>query len=161
MKTKKTAVWGLVLAGAGLFSAVSLQAYHSFGEFDQSAELIMTGEVVRWAFNNPHTRLYLNVEVENGAVSLWSFEGSGPVNLLRRSINGNTFKLDDRLTSMYCPIRDGRPAGHLMWVQLEKGSVIDPSDGGCVGDEETVERWKGWLEHGFTSNKDAMAAESH
>ena len=66
---------------------------------------------MRWAFNNPHTWLYLNVEDEHGAVSLWSFEGSGPVNLLRRSINCNTFKPGDCLTFMLCPIRDGRHAG--------------------------------------------------
>ena len=121
----------------------------------------MTGEVVRWAFNNPHTWLYLNVAGNDGSVSLWSFEGSGPVNLLRRSIYGNTFKPGDRLTFMYCPIRDGRPAGHLGWVRLGDGTYIDPSDGGCAGDEETIERWKGWLEQGFTSNIDAMTAESH
>ena len=156
---KNTGYWGLLLSGVALIPVASLQAHHSFVEFDQSTELIMTGEVVRWAFNNPHTWLYLNVEGEDGTVSLWSFEGSGPVSLFRRGINGNTFKPGDRLTFMFCPIRDGRPAGHLGWVRLEDGTMIDPSDGGCAGDEETIERWKGWLERGFTSNIDAMAAE--
>ena len=158
---KRSVVWGFLWASAGPMPAISLQAHHSFGEFDQSTELLMTGEVVRWAFNNPHTWLYLNVEGEDGADSLWSFEGSGPVNLLRRSIDGNTFQPGDRLTFMYCPIRDGRPAGHLGWARLEDGTYIDPSDGGCAGDDETIERWKGWLEQGFTSNMDAQAAESH
>ena len=160
-KMTKPGFWGFLLAGASLVCVPSLQAHHSFGEFDQSTELLMTGEVVRWAFNNPHTWLYLNVEGEDGAVSLWSFEGSGPVNLLRRSINGNTFQPGDRLTFMYCPIRDGRPAGHLGWVRLADGAYIDPSDGGCAGDDETIERWKGWLDQGFTSNIEATAAESH
>lgn len=155
---KNIDVWGLLLTGAGLVSAESLPAHHSFVQFDQSTELIMSGEVVRWAFNAPHSWLYLDVENNDGDVTLWSFEGSGPVSLLRRSINGNTFEPGDRLTFMYCPIRDGRPAGHLGWVRLEDGTYIDPSDGGCAGDEETIERWKGWLEQGFSSNKDAMAA---
>ncbi len=158
---KNIDVWGLLLTGAGLVSAESLPAHHSFVQFDQSTELIMSGEVVRWAFNAPHSWLYLDVENNDGDVTLWSFEGSGPVSLLRRSINGNTFEPGDRLTFMYCPIRDGRPAGHLGWVRLEDGTYIDPSDGGCAGDEETIERWKGWLEQGFASNRDAMAAESH
>ncbi len=158
---KNIDVWGLLLTGAGLVSAESLPAHHSFVQFDQSTELIMSGEVVRWAFNAPHSWLYLDVEDNDGDVTLWSFEGSGPVSLLRRSINGNTFEPGDRLTFMYCPIRDGRPAGHLGWVRLEDGTYIDPSDGGCAGDEETIERWKGWLEQGFASNRDAMAAESH
>lgn len=158
---KNIDVWGLLLACAGLVSAESLSAHHSFVQFDQSTELIMSGEVVRWAFNAPHSWLYLDVQDNDGDVTLWSFEGSGPVSLLRRSISGNTFEPGDRITFMFCPIRDGRPAGHLGWVRLEDGTYIDPSDGGCAGDEETIERWKGWIEQGFTSNRDAMAAESH
>ena len=52
---KNTDLWGLLLTGAGLVSAESVLAHHSFVQFDQSTELIMSGEVVRWAFNAPHS----------------------------------------------------------------------------------------------------------
>ncbi len=138
------------LVSLGVTGAVS--AHHSFAQFDRDTENLISGEVVRWAFNNPHTWLYMNVENDDGTVTLWSFEGSGPINLLRRGINGSTFEPGDELTLMYCPLRDGRPGGHMGWVRLGDGSYIDPSDGGCYGDEDTITKWQGWLEQGISSS---------
>jgi hypothetical protein len=36
---------------------------------------------------------------------------------------------------------------------------LNPADGGCTGSEDAVERWKGWLEKGYTSNLEAQKAE--
>jgi hypothetical protein len=144
---------------AGILMAGSVHAHHSFSQFDRDTEMLKTGEVVRWAFNNPHSWLYLNVENADGTTTLWSFEGSSPVSLLPRGITGSTFEPGDVITFMFCPLVDGRPGGHLGWAQLEDGSYINPSDGGCNGDEANIERWKGWIEQGFTSNKEAAAAQ--
>lgn len=137
--------------------SAAAHAHHSFAQFDRDMEQVISGEVARWAFNNPHAWLYLNVENEDGTTTLWSFEGSGPINLLRRKINGSTFKPGDRITLMHCPLRDGRPGGHVGWVRLADGSFIDVSDGGCFGDEDTIEKWKQWLERGVTSSTEVEA----
>jgi hypothetical protein len=60
---------------------------------------------------------------------------------------------------MYCKMVDGRPGGHMGWALLDDGSFINPSDGGCNGDDANIERWKGWLAKGYKSNKEAKAAE--
>jgi hypothetical protein len=65
----------------------------------------------------------------------------------------------DTVTFSYCPLRDGRPAGAIGWARLADGSFINPSDGGCNGSESAIERWKTWLEHGFTSSTEALAAQ--
>lgn len=138
-----------------LWAAVPAWAHHSFAQFDRDIQNVISGEVTRWAFNNPHAWLYVNVANDDGSTTLWSFEGSGPINLLRRQINGNTFKPGDRILIMHCPMRDGRPGGHLGWVQLADGEFIDVSDGGCDGDEETIAQWQKWLPEGITSSRDA------
>jgi Family of unknown function (DUF6152) len=139
----------------------SVQAHHSFSMFDRSTELVKTGTVVRWAFNNPHSWLYLNVKNEDGTETLWSFEGSAVPALIQRGITGSTFVPGDPVTFMYCPLKDGRPGGAIGWARLKDGKYIDPADGGCPGNAEAVERWKGWLAKGYTSNKDAMKAQAH
>ncbi|MGD8324659.1 MAG: DUF6152 family protein [Gammaproteobacteria bacterium] len=152
---KKFRLQVTTLPGALLISlfGVSLSdAHHSFAQFDQDTQNIISGEVVRWAFNNPHVWLYMNVRNDDGTETLWGFEGSGPVNLLRRNINGRTFQPGDSITLMHCPLRDGRPGGHIGWAQLADGTFIDVSDGGCDGDEETRERWKNWLADGVRSS---------
>lgn len=143
---------------AGLLAATVAHAHHSFTQFDRETQLVQTGTVVRWAFNNPHSWLYLHIESDDGTETMWSFEASAPVGLLTRGISGSTFEPGDTVTFMYCPMRDGRPGGHLGWARLADGTFVNPSDGGCDGTEATIERWKAWLEQGFTSNKDAQAA---
>ena len=45
----------------GLLSSTVVQAHHSFSQFDRGIQVVVTAEVVRWAFNNPHSWLYVNV----------------------------------------------------------------------------------------------------
>jgi len=148
-----------VAAAVTLLTVTAVHAHHSFTQFDRNTEMINTGKVVRWAFNNPHSWLYLNIENDDGTETLWSFEGSGPVSLIQRGITGATFEPGDTVTFMYCPMIDGRPGGHLGWARLADGTFVNPSDGGCNGNEANIERWKGWLERGFTSSTEAAAAE--
>jgi hypothetical protein len=146
------------LAG-GLLTVSAVEAHHSFAMFDRSVEMVKTGTVVRWAFNNPHSWLYLNVKNDDGTETLWSFEGSAPPSLLGRGITGSTFEPGDTVTFMFCPLRDGRPGGAIGWAKLEDGSYINPADGGCNGTEEAITRWQGWLDRGFTSNRQAEQAQ--
>ena len=143
----------LLCSGLAALGASSMALpHHSFAQFDRDIQNVIAGEVERWAFNNPHVWLYVNVENEDGTTTLWSFEGSGPINLLRRKINGDTFQPGDAVMLMHCPLRDGRPGGHMGWVQKDDGVFLDVSDGGCEGDEAAVEKWREWLERGITSS---------
>jgi len=56
-------------------------------------------------------------------------------------------------------LKDGRPGGGLGWARLANGTFVNPADGGCVGNAEAVERWKGWLAKGYTSNIEAQKAK--
>jgi hypothetical protein len=134
-------------------------AHHSFAMFDRTVEKVVTGTVVRWAFNNPHSWLYLNVKNKDGSDTLWGFEGSSPTQLLQRGINGYTFEPGKTITVLYCPLKDGRPGGGLGWARLADGSFINPADGGCTGSPDSVERWKVWLSKGYTSNIEAQNAK--
>ena len=79
-----------------LLAASIASAHHSFAMFDKSIEKVVTGTVVRWAFNNPHSWLYINVKNKDGSDTLWSFEASSPTQLLQRGINGFTFEPNSR-----------------------------------------------------------------
>jgi hypothetical protein len=133
-------------------------AHHSFSMFDRDTQRVLTGTVERWAFNNPHSWLYINVKNDDGTATLWSFEGAAPPQLVGRGITGATFEPGDTLTLMYCPLSDGRSGGALGWVQVADDNYILPGDGGCRADEATVTRWKGWLEQGIRSSEDAPPA---
>src|SRR5687767_4233043 len=83
-------------------TATLAHAHHSFSMFDRSTEKVLMGTVVRWAFNNPHSWLYINVADEAGVETLWSFEGSAPPSLVGRGVIGSTFEPGDKVTVMFC-----------------------------------------------------------
>jgi hypothetical protein len=145
-------------AAAALLTTTGVQAHHSFAMFDGATQMVKSGTVVRWAFNNPHSWLYLNVKNPDGSETLWSFEGSAPTGLIQRGITGDTFKPGAQVQFMYCPLRDGRPGGAIGWAKLEGGDYMNPADGGCNGGEANQKKWTQWLTKGYTSSKDAEAA---
>jgi hypothetical protein len=61
-------------AASALLTGVGAVAHHSFTEFDRETEIVATGTVVRWEFNNPHSWLRMNVANADGSQTLWSFE---------------------------------------------------------------------------------------
>ena len=154
----KTALRVLLVAVVALVTSPVAIAHHSFAMFDRTVEKVITGTVVRWQFNSPHSWLYLNVKNADGTDTLWSFEGSAPPSLLPRGITGSSFEPGSTITISYCPMKDGRPAGGLGWARLANGTFLNPADGGCDGSEKAVERWKVWLAAGYTSSTDAQKA---
>src|SRR5678809_168567 len=134
-----------------LLTAPVAFAHHSFAMFDHTVEKVATGTVARWAFNVPHSWLYLNVKNPDGTETLWSFEGSAPTGLIQRGITGDTFKPGANVTFMYCPLRDGRPGGAIGWAKLDDGKYLNPADGGCNGTEANITRWEGLLKQGVTT----------
>ena len=149
----------LLLLGSACVIFTQANAHHSFSQFDGATRKVISGEVARWDFNNPHVWLHINVEDDDGSTTLWSFEGQGIMRLLPNNITGTTMVPGDSVTLLYCPLRDGRNGGALAWIRLDKdGRFINPSDGGCRVQDEDIERWKGWLEQGFESNIEAQAA---
>src|SRR4051794_4377294 len=67
-----------------------------------------------------------------------------------------TFEPNSKITVQFCPLKDGRPGSGIGWVKLANGSFISPTDGGCNGIDEAIERWKGWLAKGYTSSAEAQ-----
>ena len=153
MKTRNA--FSLATLVITLTAAAGALAHHSFSMFNREMQVVVTGTVARWAFDNPHSWLYLNVKNEDGSETLWGFEGAAPPQLVGRGITGSTFEPGNTLTLMYCPLADGRNGGAMGWVKLADDTFVIPSDGGCRTDAETVTRWQGWLEQGFRTNQEA------
>jgi hypothetical protein len=147
---RTTVLFTLVMLG---FTAANLaSAHHSFAMFDRDTEEVISGEVVRWAFNSPHVALYIRDE----AGTVFAFEGAAPPRMIEStpSMTGFTFQPGDQVTVVQCPLRDGRNGGAVGLV-LKDGVWYDPSDGGCGADKEA---WQGWYAKGYMSKQEAMDA---
>ncbi|HTQ99000.1 MAG TPA: DUF6152 family protein [Candidatus Acidoferrum sp.] len=158
---KSALIRSAIAVAALLAAAPAVQAHHSFSMFDRDTQQVITGTVARWAFNNPHSWLYINVKNADGSDTLWSFEGASPTQLIGRGITGNTVKPGDTVTMMYCPLADKRPGGAIGWIKIPDGTFLNPADGGCRTDDAGIARWKEWLDKGFKSNKEAQGQASN
>ncbi len=132
---------------------VMAPAHHSFSMFDRDTEMALTGSVERWAFNNPHAWLYINVENDAGEIIEWGFEGGAPPQLVRQGITGRTFNPGDEVTIMFSPLADGRPGGAML-VKLPDDSYVRPADGGCGSrDPKVLSAGKPGLSRNYVTRK--------
>jgi hypothetical protein len=146
-----------LLLGASVALAIAVTgaaAHHSFSMFDRSREEVVEGSVVRWAFNSPHTLLFIT-DAKGGQ---WVFEGAAPPAILTRtpSIAGNTFRVGDHVIVIHCPLRDGRSGGGIGLVITDQGMVYNPADAGC-GANQRAREWPQWVAAGFKSRAEAEA----
>ena len=124
-------------------------AHHSFAMFDMSQHKLVEGRVTDWNYNNPHSWLHIEGLDENGEMQTWSLEGAAPVHATRQGVDGNTFKRGEFIRVVMSPLRDGRNAGAMCFVQKEDNSFARPNDGNCDS-VAVIELWQssGWLENG-------------
>ena len=101
----------------------TVTAHHSFAMFDISKEQIVIGRVQRWAFNNPHSWLYIEAEDEQGNAQTWGFEGAAQIHAMRQGVNGNTFTPGETIKVIMLPLKSGELAGAMCFVQKEEKAV--------------------------------------
>jgi hypothetical protein len=111
---------GVLLAATRAFCAsillmpLAAQSHHSGAMFDNEIVLTLTGTVTRFDYLNPHSWLYVNVANDDGTVTEWGFELDAPPRLRRVGVSPSFWTAGDRVTVKTNPLRDGRPAGHLV-----------------------------------------------
>ena len=69
------------------------QAHHSFSaEFDRDKPITLTGTVTKVEWTNPHARIYIDVQDDDGKVVNWDFELGPPNGLMRQGWNRNSLR---------------------------------------------------------------------
>jgi WD40 repeat protein len=87
--------WSIARAAAILaFCPVAaIHAHHSFSaEFDRSKPIELTGTITKVEWTNPHARIYIDVQGEDGTVVNWDFELGPPNGLMRQGWNRNSLR---------------------------------------------------------------------
>ena len=123
MKRYKLALACLVLAAA------EAHAHHSAAMFDDQVVLTLRGTVTRFDYVNPHSWLYVSVEDEDGGVTEWGFELDAPPRLRRLGVAPSFWREGDAITVKTHPLKDGRPAGHLVGAVTGAGRTFGNTEG--------------------------------
>lgn len=121
----------LVVMGLAAAIAAPALAHHSAAMFDSAKEMTIQGTVTEFQYTNPHSWLHIQVPGAGGEpAKVWALEAEGPSTLFRAGIKAKTFKAGDKVTAVFHPMRDGRPAGGLMRVITADGTTFTPRPSG-------------------------------
>jgi hypothetical protein len=115
---------GVVLFAAGSFATPSV-AHHGPAAFDQSKEIVIEGKLTRFAVNNPHTYLTLEIIGSDGAATLQDVE-AGPISTVQPlGLERDSLRVGERVVVRGNPSRRG--AGHSvlgLYVTRADGQVF-------------------------------------
>jgi hypothetical protein len=115
----------MMLAGAGALAfaaaAGTALAHHSYGMFDLTKQVSITGTVREFQWTNPHVFIEVVAQGPGGAPMEYSVEGTAPGVLRRAGWRFDTLKAGEKVTVSMSPLRDGRPGGLLLHVIGEDG----------------------------------------
>lgn len=120
------------MASAGVLALVqagSAAAHHSAAMFDDERSVMLSGTVTEFEYVNPHSWLYVDVENDDGTVTTWGFELDAPPRLRRLGISPRHFEPGERVTVVTNPLKDGRPAGHLVGAVTAGGRTFGETRG--------------------------------
>ena len=83
----------IVAAALALCPLAASHAHHSFSaEFDRDKPVKLTGTITKVEWTNPHARIYIDVQEEDGKVVNWDFELGPPNGLMRAGWNRNSLQ---------------------------------------------------------------------
>ena len=115
----------IALAGfaASLFVLPAI-AHHSFAMFDQAQTVHLEGTVSDFEWINPHTWLHIEVTGEDGARSVWSFEGGSPGQLTQSFWTPESVAAGDQIEVGFHPLKDGSNGGQLLEITKADGTYL-------------------------------------
>lgn len=105
------------------FVASPAQAHHSFGFYDMRKTAQIHGVVAKYEWSNPHSWLFVTVDLPAGQ-TVYGFEMVSVGEMLRRGWARNSVKTGDSITVTFHPMRDGTHNGMLISARDDGGRLI-------------------------------------
>ena len=123
-----------------LFAALAMVcgpaiAHHGSQGYDLNSRKTLRGTVSRFAWQNPHAQIYVDVKDDKGAVVTWAMELNNPGNLVGLGWTHSSVKAGDDVTVTFSPGKEGRPVGICVDVLFADGHKLHASQG-CSGEQE-------------------------
>ncbi|HEV2520798.1 MAG TPA: DUF6152 family protein [Candidatus Acidoferrales bacterium] len=119
-----------------MMAGVPVMAHHGSQGYDLNApRKTLKGTVTRYAWENPHAQIYLDVKDDKGSVQTWAMELNNPGNLVSLGWTHSSIKAGDEVTVTFSPGKEGRPIGICVDVFYPDGRKLHSSQG-CPGEQK-------------------------
>jgi hypothetical protein len=126
----------VTIAVAALLTSNSVMAHHSFSaEFDHAKPVTLEGTVTKVEWQNPHTRIYLDVTDSVGAVVPWELELGSPNGLIRAGWSRHTLQGGEKITVKGFLAKDGSHLANASSIYQDGKLILSETTPG--GEVET------------------------
>ena len=123
---RKNIVAGFFVIGS-LACGATAYGHHSFAAFfDLDKMVAVQGVVKEFWFENPHTRIYLDVTLVDGSVEEWMLEGGSRNVLTRRGWSADTVTTGMTVQAEGNPSRDGSNSVGWRSLKTMDGNDVGP-----------------------------------
>ena len=106
------------------FLALAAFAHHSTATYDLVHGTIITGEVKRFEWENPHVHIYLDVTGEDAEIEHWTVEMESPSILSRLGWKKASLKPGDEITITGGRAKNGSFQIRAVYVVLPDGRKL-------------------------------------
>jgi hypothetical protein len=104
--------------------SVPVLAHHSFAaEFDHNQPVTLEGVVTKLEWQNPHTRVYMDVTDPSGGVVNWELELASPNGLMRAGWSRHSLQGGEKITVKGFLAKDGSHLANASSI-IADGKVI-------------------------------------
>lgn len=115
----------LVPALVLLMGVRPILAHHAFAaEYDANRKVLLTGNVTKIDWTNPHAHFFLDVRDGSGKVSAWDLELASPNTLERGGWTRKSLRVGDVVTVNGYLAKDGSNLAHARDVRLADGRRV-------------------------------------
>jgi len=116
---------GLFVGFSWLFVASIGYTHHNFNAyFDIRARVTVEGVITEVRIANPHSRITLEIEDEQGDVVAWAIETGAAQSMTQRGWTRDTLPVGSRVTALGFPSFSGRPVMALIQFTFEDGREV-------------------------------------
>jgi hypothetical protein len=114
----------LMVSLAMLSISTPVLPHHGTAAFDTTKNLTMRATVTDWFWANPHCFVKFDSKNDKGEVEHWVVETSNPPDMINKRWSKDTLKPGDEVTVTVIPVRNGKPIGRLVTIQLPDGHTL-------------------------------------
>jgi len=104
--------------------ALPLLAHHGNAAYDTEKKITVKGTVVQWLWANPHCVLQFDATDDSGQVVHWGAETENPTTMTHSGWTKTSFKPGDEVTVTMITVKNGKPIGRIVEVQLPNGQKL-------------------------------------
>ena len=99
--------------------------HNTTARYDPDNPVTVQGKVVEFVMINPHSRIEVAVEDEQGNVEIWLLEAGSAATMYRRGWRTDDLQPGDSLTATGWPAVDGSSEMSLMRLESASGKVLE------------------------------------